>query len=227
MPQHPFDNGEMRVRDEMLAPFPRTKPIVKEHLRDYYALITHNDERLGNIIAALKAKGVYENTIIIYSGDNGLAVGQHGLFGKQNLYEHSINVPLIISGKGIPVNQRSEAFVYLTDLYPTICEMLGLEVPGSVDGSSFYPVFFEPDKRHHEYVVTTYKSFQRAIRGEQYKLIKYHVNNEKHTQLFDLRNDPYETNDLSGNSNYTREIEHLNAQLTEHLTIFKDTIWID
>jgi len=226
-PQHPFDNGEMRVRDEMLAPFPRTKPVVKEHLRDYYALITHNDERLGNIIDALKTKGIYNSTIIIYSGDNGLAVGQHGLFGKQNLYEHSINVPLIISGKGIPANQRSNAFVYLTDLYPTLCEMLGIVIPQSVDGSSFNSIFGEPENAHHKYIVTTYKSYQRAIRDTQYKLIKYHVNNKKHIQLFDLRNDPYETNDLSKNTDYAQDLQRLDAQLAEHLKMFNDTIWVE
>ena len=144
LPEHPFDNGELKVRDELLAPFPRTESIVKEHIRDYYALITHNDEKLGEIIAALKDKGVYENTIIIYLADNGLAVGQHGLFGKQNLYEHSTKVPLIICGKDISVNQKSEAFVYLTDLYPTICELLGIPVPASVNGRSFYDLFKTP-----------------------------------------------------------------------------------
>jgi arylsulfatase A-like enzyme len=227
LPQHPFDNGEMKVRDEMLAPFPRTPQIVKEHLRDYYALITHNDDRLGDIIAVLKEEGMYENTIIIYSGDNGLAVGQHGLFGKQNLYEHSINIPLILRGKGIPVNQRSEAFVYLTDLYPTICEMLGISIPPSVDGTSFYDLLQDPGKSHHEYITTTYKSYQRAIRDVQYKLIKYHVNDERQTQLFDLINDPYEITDLSENTDYQDEILRLEAKLAEQLKLFNDTLWVE
>jgi arylsulfatase A-like enzyme len=224
-PQHPFDNGELDVRDELLAPFPRTIPVVKEHIRDYYAMITHNDERLGNIIDALKNRGIYENTIIIYSGDNGLAVGQHGLFGKQNLYEHSTNIPLIICGKGIPVNQRSEAFVYLTDLYPTICEILRIPIPSSVDGSGFYHLFNNPDNPHHEYITTTYKSYQRAIRDNRFKLIKYHVKNEKKIQLFDLVSDPYETNDLSMEVEFGQELERLDQKLTEQLEMFNDTIW--
>ncbi len=226
MPQHPFDNGEMRVRDEMLAPFPRTKPVVKEHLRDYYALITHNDDRLGDIVDALKAKGIYDNTIIIYSGDNGLAVGQHGLFGKQNLYEHSTNIPLIITGPGIPVNARSGAFVYLTDMYATLCDMLGIPVPRSVDGSSFYHVLQDPGTDHHEFITTTYKANQRAIRDKQYKLIRYRVNDQEHTQLFDLVEDPFETTNLVDESSYAAELDRLNKSLFEQLEQFNDTIWI-
>ena len=227
LPQHPFDNGEMRVRDEMLAPFPRTKPVVKEHLRDYYALISHNDARLGNIIDALKAKGIYDNTIIIYSGDNGLAVGQHGLFGKQNLYEHSTNIPLIIAGKGIPIDIRSEAFVYLTDMFPTLCEMLELPIPSSVDGSSFYHVLRDPGNDHHEFITTTYKENQRAIRDEQYKLIKYLVNDEEHVQLFDLTEDPFETENLVGEDTYSAVLDRLNKSLFEQLKQFNDTIWVE
>lgn len=226
MPQHPFDNGEMRVRDEMLAPFPRTQPIVKEHLRDYYALISHNDDRLGDLIDALKAKGVYDNTIIIYSGDNGLAVGQHGLFGKQNLYEHSTNVPLIMAGIGIPANVRSEAFVYLTDVYPTLCEMLGLPIPQSVDGASFNHLFDNPGADHHQFITTTYKENQRAIRDSQYKLIRYQVHDQEHTQLFDLINDPYETVNLVDQESYTNELDRLNKSLFEQLKQYNDTIWV-
>jgi arylsulfatase A-like enzyme len=190
-------------------------------------MITHNDEKLGEIIAALKEKGVYENTIIIYSGDNGLAVGQHGLFGKQNLYEHSTKVPLIIYGKGISANQKSEAFVYLTDLYPTICELAGIPVPTSVNGRSFYDLFSTSGDFHHEFIVTTYKSYQRAIRDKRYKLIKYHVNDIRHTQLFDLVNDPFEISNLSENIEYADERMKLDQKLTEQLKLLNDTIWID
>ena len=227
MPQHPFDNGAMRIRDEMLAPFPRTKPVVKEHIRDYYALITHNDDKLGEIITALKEKGVYENTLIIYSGDNGLALGQHGLFGKQNLYEHSTKVPLIISGKGVPAGQKTDAFVYLTDLFPTICDILNIPVPSSADGSSFYHLFKDPRSRHREYIVTTYSSFQRAIRDDRFKLIKYNVKGVRHVQLFDLEQDPYETSNLAGDINYEEDLLRLDENLDEQLLLLKDTLWTD
>ncbi|GAF96928.1 unnamed protein product, partial [marine sediment metagenome] len=122
MPEHPFDNGELIIRDELLAKFPRTPEEIRTHIAAYYAMITHVDAQIGRILDTLKETGNAENTIIIFSGDNGLAVGQHGLLGKQNLYEHSVHVPLIISGPGMPVGEKRDALCYLFDIFPTLCD---------------------------------------------------------------------------------------------------------
>jgi arylsulfatase A-like enzyme len=98
LPQHPFNNGEMVVRDELLAPWPRTADVVRRQLADYYASITFMDEQIGRILEALKASGQYENTIIVFSSDHGLALGSHGLIGKQSLYDHSMHAPLLLAG---------------------------------------------------------------------------------------------------------------------------------
>jgi arylsulfatase A-like enzyme len=95
----------MRIRDEKLAPWPRTPKEIRRHIADYYAIITHMDAQMGRVLSALKETGQAKNTIIVFAGDNGLAVGRHGLMGKQNLYEHSVHVPLIMSGPGIPKGQ--------------------------------------------------------------------------------------------------------------------------
>ena len=111
MPQHPFDNGEMSVRDEKLAPWPRTPADTKQQIADYYACVTGLDHHVGRILAELKASGQLDNTIIIFSGDNGLSLGEHGLFGKQNLYEFGgLHVPLVVAGPGIPKG-KSESLV--------------------------------------------------------------------------------------------------------------------
>ncbi|MCL5745327.1 MAG: sulfatase-like hydrolase/transferase, partial [Acidobacteria bacterium] len=102
LPMHPFDNGNLKGRDEALAPWPRTPEIVREHIAAYYAMITHLDEQIGHVIKALESSGEADNTIIVFSADNGLALGSHGLLGKQNVFEHSMRVPLMISGPGIP-----------------------------------------------------------------------------------------------------------------------------
>jgi arylsulfatase A-like enzyme len=132
LPLHPWDFGEFYIRDEKIAGFPRTKPEVKTNLRDYYAMITHMDVQIGRIIQALKESGEYENTIIVFTSDNGLAIGQHGLFGKQNLYEHSISVPFVISGPGMPENEKRAAFLYLYDIFPTLCELVNIKSPKTV-----------------------------------------------------------------------------------------------
>lgn len=225
LPEHPFNNGELRIRDEKLVPFPRPADVVKEHIRDYYGLITHNDAKLGEIIQALKDKGVYDNTIIIYSGDNGLALGQHGLIGKQNLYDHSGKVPLVIVGEGIPADKQSDALIYLSDLFPTICDLVGVDVPVSVETSSFYKTLIDPTVPHREYLMTSYRKYQRAVRDEQYKMIKYRVKGEKHVQLFDLKNDPWEMNNLISERKYKKEVKTLQAALESLLVEYNDKDW--
>ena len=98
--QHPFNNGEMIVRDEQLAPWPRSPEVVRQHLADYYASIAFLDQQIGRILDALKSSGHLDSTIIVFSSDHGLALGSHGLFGKQNLYDHSMHAPLIFAGPG-------------------------------------------------------------------------------------------------------------------------------
>jgi len=225
MPQHPFDNGELYIRDEKLASFPRVPAEIKENIRDYYALISHNDAKLGEIIATLKEKGLYDNTIIIYSSDNGLAVGQHGLMGKQNLYEHSTKVPLIFAGKGIQENVKVDAMVYLIDIYPTICDLLGLEVPESVDGKSFVQLFKNPQEKHRDYIFTAYRNVQRAIRVQDFKLIKYSVKGDRRAQLFDLLTDPFEMNNLADSAQFKSVYEKLDAKMNDALIEFKDSSW--
>ena len=131
LPQHPFDNGMIKdIRDENLAAYPRTREVIGDQLCEYYGLITHLDEQVGRILAALEETGHAENTIIIYAADHGLALGSHGLLGKQSLYEHSMRGPLIIAGPGIPAGRSTAAFTYLFDLFPTICDLAGVEAAG-------------------------------------------------------------------------------------------------
>ncbi len=223
LPQHPFDFGEFKIRDEVLAGFPRTKSEVKTHLRDYYAMITHMDEQIGRIIQALKESGEYENTIIVFSGDNGLAVGQHGLMGKQNVYEHSIGVPLIISGPGIPENERRNAFCYLFDIFPTLCELTEMEIPETVQGKSFSQAIDDNSEIHREKMIYGYKEYQRAFRKGDFKLIEYLVNKERNTQLFNLKNDPLEMNNLIEKDGYSDKYIEMKEEMLNNMKVLNDT----
>ena len=198
LPEHPFDNGELDVRDEQLASWPRTPPEIRRHIAAYYAMITHLDDQIGRILEALEASGQADNTIIIFAGDNGLAVGRHGLMGKQNLYEHSVHVPLIMFGPGIKANSRCDAFCYLSDIFPTVCDLIGAPVPASVEASSLAPSLRGEQAESRDTVFFAYKNFQRGIRTKRWKLILYNVNGRQTTQLFDLQSDPHETTNLAG-----------------------------
>lgn len=211
LPQHPFNNGELVVRDEKLAPWPRTPEIVREHLADYYACVTYLDAQVGRILDALKQTGQYENTIIVFAGDHGLAIGSHGLFGKQNLYEHSMRTPLIIAGPGVPKNRKSDAFCYLLDLFPTLCDLAGLQIPAGVEGLSLSPVISGKQKTRRNVIFTAYRHVQRAVRDDRWKLIVYPQINR--TQLFDLKNDPFEINDLSANPKFKSQLGRMTELL--------------
>ena len=213
MPEHPFDNGEMKVRDEQLASWPRTPQEVCRHLAEYYAMITHLDAQIGRVLATLNQTKHAGNTIIIFAGDNGLAIGRHGLMGKQNLYEHSVHVPLIIGGPGIPGASKCNTFCYLLDIYPTLCELVGLPIPSSVEGHSLVPIIRSPKSKIRDTLFFAYKDVQRGLRDQRYKLIEYLVNGKRTTQLFDLYQDPWEVNNLAGSPGHAGHLRRLRREL--------------
>ena len=194
MPEHPFDNGEMVVRDELLETWPRTQDAVRKHLAEYYGMISHLDEQVGRILEALERTGQLENTIVVFLSDNGLAIGSHGLFGKQNMYDHSVRVPLILAGPGIPQGKRSDALCYNYDLYPTLCELVGVKAPATVDGKSLVPILQGKQTKVRDYVCSAYQNVQRMVRTDRWKLIVYPQIGQ--WQLFDMKNDPHELVDL-------------------------------
>ena len=200
-PVHPFSLGEgtMSIRDEQLAPWPRTPEVIRAQLGAYYGLITHMDHEVGRILRALEQSGLREDTIIVFASDNGLALGSHGLLGKQNLYEHSTRVPLIVSGPGIPRGE-SEALVYLFDLAPTIYAMTGVEGPRGMDGKDLAPLWRGERENVRGMLMTAYRGTQRSVRDGRWKLIYY--SKLRHTQLFDLQEDPHELNNLAADSSY-------------------------
>lgn len=221
--RHPFDNGELKIRDEMLAPFPRTPEVIKEHLGNYYAMITHMDAQIGRMLDALDESGNMENTIIVFTGDNGLAVGQHGLLGKQNLYEHSIKVPLIFKGPGIPKNENRSAKTYLIDIYPTLNEMAGLEIPETVEGRSLLDLIKNGTDKNRQELGFAYLEIQRAILDDNHKLIEYYVDGERTTQLFDIEEDPMEMINLADREGSQLRIAELREKLVLWMEQHDDT----
>ena len=211
LPEHPFDHGNFNGRDEQLLPWPRREEDIQKDLATYYAVISHLDAQVGRILGTLDEQGLAEKTLVIFSSDHGLALGSHGLMGKQNMYEHSINVPLIFRGPGVPVGVSRAAQCYLRDLFPTVCELTGIEVPESVTGRSLVPALLGQMDELRPFIVGYFQNYQRMIRTDRWKLIRYPEIDR--TQLFDLQTDPFERHDLSGERNHTHTRNRLNAQL--------------
>ncbi len=210
-PEHPFDHGNSKGRDELLLPFPRTPKDVREDLAVYYAVISHMDEHVGRILSALEGTGQADNTIVIFTSDHGLAIGSHGLRGKQNMYEHTVGVPLIFRGPGIPKRQRRDAQCYLRDLYPTVCDMVDIKIPKTVEGLSLAPVLEGKAKSVRACVFGHYANAQRMIRTDRWKLI--HYPRIKKYQLFDLSADPHELDNLADDPRHRSLVEKLRGKL--------------
>jgi arylsulfatase A-like enzyme len=193
--EHPFDNGDLKGRDEQVVPTPRTPDAVMAETADYYGMISALDEQAGRILSAVKEAGLVENTMVVFTSDGGAALGQHGLMGKESLYDHSVRVPLILSGPAIPKGQRSDALCCLQDIYPTVCELIGIEAPQAAEGMSFVPVIAGKLDEAGDCVFASYRATQRMVRTDEAKLIWYPPIDKM--QLFDLAKDPLETKDLS------------------------------
>jgi arylsulfatase A-like enzyme len=173
------------------------------------------DYALGGLLAKLEEIGEREKTILVFAGDNGLALGQHGLMGKHNLSDHSVRVPLIFSGPGIAKGRRCDALCLLADIYPTLCALCGLPVPESVESRDLSPLLREEGScvNPHESLYLVYGETIRGVTTGRYKLIEYATGP---TQLFDLDTDPHEIRNLASEPSYGDTLVKLRKCLRLH-----------
>lgn len=218
-PLHPFDNGEMSIRDERLSPWPRTEDEIRRTLHEYYATITGLDYHIGRLLRALEELQLTDRTLVIFSADQGIAVGSHGLLGKQNLYEAAMKCPLVMAGPGI-VPGKSAALVYLFDIYPTVCDLVGAEYPADLDGRSFQAVLKGEQASFRDGIFLSYRDVQRAYRDARWKIIRYPQVDV--TQLFDLQEDPDELHDLASDPAHQTRIADMLKRLSEWQQHFGD-----
>ncbi|MFI3248461.1 MAG: sulfatase-like hydrolase/transferase [Rikenellaceae bacterium] len=185
------------LRDEQLAPWPRTEFAVQKHRQEYYAIITHLDYQVGRIIEELEKSGRADNTLIIFSADNGLATGRHGYVGKQSMYEHSMKVPLVFSGCGLPAGESREQLCYLQDMVPTILDLIKVDKPTPMEFVSLFDIAHNAKSEPvRDAVYGAYIDKQRMVRDERYKL--FFVPDADLVMLFDIESDPHELVNLYG-----------------------------
>ncbi len=222
LPLHPFNfgGGALTTRDEQLAAWPRAEEVIRDQIAEYYGLITHLDGQIGRILDALQAGDHADDTIVVYAADHGLALGSHGLLGKQNIYEHSQRCPLIFAGPGVP-HGESEAFTYLLDIFPTVTALTGTPTPAGLDGADLSGIWRGETTGVRDSVFLAYTRLARSVRNERYKLIRYPQVDE--TQLFDLLSDPTEIENLAADPEYAGLIDELTALLVEWQARLGDT----
>ncbi|MCC6162717.1 MAG: sulfatase-like hydrolase/transferase [Acidobacteria bacterium] len=224
LPQFPFDNGGMTgaMRDENLTAWPRPERDVRAQLAEYYGMVTHLDAQIRRVLDALDTSGHARNTIIVFAADNGLALGSHGLLGKQSVFEHSTRVPLVIAGPGVPAGRSSEALSYLYDLFPTLAEAAGIATPDGLDGTSLLPVVQQRQERVRDSLFTVYTKTQRAVQDGRWKLVAYPV--PGYLQLFDLRTDPFEMTNLIDRPDSAAHVARLQTLMREWQSRQGDTV---
>lgn len=215
LPEHPFDQGDFTLRDEQLASWPRTEHAVRVHRQEYHAILSHMDEELGRVLDQLDATGLAQNTIIVFTADHGLAVGEHGLMGKQNMYDHSVRIPLIFAGPGVPEGQTRDALVYQHSVFATLADLTATTPPATLQFPSLAPLFGDARAAPHDNVFSSYRHFQRMCRDRTHKLVVYpHLGR---WQLFNTAQDPYETDDLALHDHATEKYGDLARGLFDEL----------
>lgn len=222
LPEYPYNEGMKsgrKLRDERLAPFPRTENSIKVNRQEYYAIITHMDYQIGRILESLEKTGKADNTYIFFTADHGLACGKHGLMGKQNPFDHSTRVPFMVVGPNIEKNKRIDSKIYLQDIMPTSLELAGVEKPDHVDFHSILPILKDEQKTNYKSIYGAYLDAQRSVTMDGFKLILYPKINK--SLLFDLKNDPDEMHDLSDEEKHQKKIKILTKEL---LRLQKETV---
>ncbi len=177
----------------------------------YYASVAFMDAQVGRILDELQRLGLRDSTAIVFTSDHGYHLGEHGLWQKSNLHEEVTRVPLIISVPGI-ASRRSRSIAELVDLYPTLSELAGLEIPKDVQGRSLVPVLKDPTTTVRDGAI----SFKNgaSLRTSDWAYMKY---NDGSAELYDMNADPLQFTNLVENAKHQDILRRLDQQLTSRL----------
>jgi arylsulfatase A-like enzyme len=198
-----------------------TSPVdrARQQYATYYGLISHLDYHIGRVLDTLEKTGQADNTIVLFATDHGMAMNSHGQSGKHNAYEHTSRVQIFATGAGVPKGS-SDALVYLYDIYPTLCGLTGLSIPGEVEGKNLAKVIHGKQAKVRDHLFTAYMDDQRAIRDDRWKL--FYRPKEDRAALYDLKNDPHELNDLAAKPENKDRIAKLKVELAKAQQLYGD-----
>jgi len=205
----------------------------QRYLRDYLRCIKSIDDQVGRLIDYLEKEGLMDNTIIVYTSDQGFYMGEHGWFDKRFMYEESFRTPLIIRyPQAIEAGVQTDALVQNIDYAPTFLSLAGVEKPEEMSGTTLEPLFggrtpenWRKDLYYHYYDYPAIHSVRRhdGVRNDRYKLIHFYgkgeMDNDKDfdcNELYDLQFDPKEINNLYGKTGYEEITQQLQTRLDEY-----------
>lgn len=183
----------------------------------YYASVSFADAQIGRILDGLEQAGAMDNTIIVFTSDHGYHLGEHGHWLKTALFENAARVPLIIAGPGVTAaGQKSSSLAELTDLYPTIVDLCGINPPGFLSGVSLKPVLSDPKAAPRTEALTQLKQ-NYTIRTDDYRYTEWGPDGSAGAELYDRRSDPQELVNLAGSDDYAVQRRELSAILRQRV----------
>ncbi|MGB4710729.1 MAG: sulfatase-like hydrolase/transferase [Fuerstiella sp.] len=221
-PLYPYDIGIKTLRDELLAPYPRTEYSVQVNRQEYYAIITHMDQQIGRILKSLKETGQEDNTWIFFTADHGLSCGNHGLLGKQNMYDHSVRIPFVVVGPGVEAGRHIGKRIYMQNVMPTTLELAGVTKPEHVEFESLLPLLKDGSPEVSGDVYGAYINVQRMVTVGNEKLVMYPKTGV--SLLYNLKDDPEELRDLSSKDGSHATKKRLFKEFLVHQQVVGDTL---
>ena len=205
----PQNSGELRAYSNMPNQGPIPDSLQRELIHGYLASVSFTDHQIGRLLSRLDQLGLTDSTIVVLWGDHGWHLGDHGMWCKHSNYEQATRIPVIVSAPGKAQGAASKSMIESVDIYPTLCELAGIDTPSMLDGKSFAGVLDKPSQSHRDHTIQVYpRSKQgvgqvlgRSIRTDRYRLVQWKAwdapEQSSDWELYDYQTDPLETKNLA------------------------------
>ncbi|NOU61769.1 sulfatase [Marinifilum caeruleilacunae] len=204
----------------MYAGIPKEGPVSDELARQlihgYYACVSYTDAQIGKVLKELKRLGLDKNTVVVLWGDHGWHLGEHGLWCKHCNFDKVMKAPLMFKAPGMKEGKKSNTLVEFIDIYPTLCDLAGIDMPEHLDGKSLQPVLNNPSKIHKDTVFTRYHSGESVITKRYVYTEWKKKNGNKVNMLYDHSNDPDENINVADNPKYEEVVKELSLKINKN-----------
>jgi arylsulfatase A-like enzyme len=219
-PKHALSGfGELRAYEGMPKQGGVTAQQARELKHTYYAAVSYIDAQIGRLLDTLESTGLKKNTIVIFWGDHGWKLGEHGEWCKHTNFEDDTNVVLLLAAPGKKPGQSTRALVEFVDIYPTLCELAGLPLPGHLEGRSMVPLLDDPSRPWKSAAFSQYPRnnlMGYSMRTERYRYTRWVDRKDParvdSVELYDHQSDPRENVNLAGNPAHAALLKQLEAQ---------------
>ena len=212
--------GELRNYHDVPPKGPIPDPLALKLVRAYHAAVSYTDALIGELLQALEATDLHENTIVVLWGDHGYLLGEHRLWCKHITFNKALHVPLLIKAPGYASPQKINRLAEYIDIYPTLCDLAGLPAPGHLAGTSLMGLMKDPESEGKEYITSRYKNME-AIKTDQYLYTEWidSAGNVTDRMLYDHKIDPEENVDIANAPEHKELVEKLSHKLHEISTL--------